>query len=77
MSKERKQLEPNEQKLLEFSAGDLIPMLEKNKELQHVRQQAFQYYSTNNKEIFEVHVTVTRHAPDFLEPFTTEEMRSY
>jgi hypothetical protein len=63
--------------LLEFSAGDLIPMLEKKKKLLHVRQKAFQYYSEKNKEFYEVHVTVTRNENDFLEDFTTEEMSGY
>ena len=63
--------------MLEFSAGDLIPMLEKKKKLLHVRQKAFQYYSEKNKEFYEVHVTVTRNENDFLEDFTTEEMSGY
>ena len=36
MSKERKELTKSCTDLLEFSAGDLIPMLEKNKKLHHV-----------------------------------------
>jgi hypothetical protein len=77
MSKERKELTKSCTDLLEFSAGDLIPMLEKNKKLHHVRQKAFDYYSDKNKEFYQVHVTVTRHESDFLEDFTTEEMSGY
>lgn len=77
MSEERRELTKSCTDLLEFSAGDLIPMLEKNKKLQNVRQKAFEYYSDKNKEFYEVHVTVTRYKGDFLEDFTTEEMYDY
>ena len=77
MSKERRELTKSCTDLLEFSAGDLIPMLEKNKKLHHVRQQAFEYYSEKNKEFYQIHVTVTRNESDFLEPFQTEEMSEY
>ncbi len=77
MSKERVQLDKNSKDLLEFSAGDLIPMLAKNKKLQHVRQSAFDYYNPETKEHYQVHVLVTRDESDFLEFLQTEEMSAY
>jgi hypothetical protein len=74
---ERIELTKSCKDLLDFAAGDLIPMLEKNKKLQHVKQKAFEHYSEKNKEFYHVQVIVTRHEPDFLEDFTTEEMSSY
>lgn len=76
MPKERKKLRQTEKDLLEFSAGDLIPMLENDKKLLHVRQGAFEHYSAGG-ELFQVHVIVTRNESDFLEPFQTEEMNGY
>lgn len=77
MSKERRELTSSCKDLLDFSAGYLIPMLEKNESLTHVKQQAFDYYSPKTKEIYQVQVTVTRQESDFLEPFQTEEMSEY
>jgi hypothetical protein len=72
-NKMRLELNQNEKDLLQFSAGDMIPMLEGNRKLHHVKQTAFQHYCNKTKEIFQVQVTVTRRKPDFLEFFTTEE----
>jgi hypothetical protein len=77
MSKERIELSESCKNLLEFSAGDLIPMLENNKKLSHVKQCAFEHCSNKNKEIYQVHVTVTRSEHDFLDAFQTEEMSQY
>lgn len=77
MSKDRVQLDKNSKDLLEFSAGDLIPMLSKNQKLQQVRQSAFDYYNAETKEQFQVQVIVTRHEEDFLEFLQTEEMSAY
>ena len=77
MSKERMELRKTEKDLLEFSAGDLIPMLENDKKAIHYKQTAFIYYSEKRKEIFEVQVTVTRHVNNFLEPFQIEQMYGY
>lgn len=77
MANNRIHLKTTEKNLLEFSAGDLIPILEEKKKLQHVKQMAFEYYSEKNKEIYQIQVTVTRHESDFLEPFQTEEMSGY
>ncbi len=71
---ERIKLGEDEKKLLEISASDLIPMMSQNKELGHVRQNAFEYYDKGLKEVFQVQVTVTRRKPDFLDVFQTEEM---
>jgi hypothetical protein len=70
----RQELNQNEKDLLNFSAGDLIPMLEENTELSHVKQKAFDYYDSKAKQIYQVQVTVTRNESDFLEDFQTEEM---
>lgn len=77
MSKQRRTLTKSCLDLLEYSAGDLIPMLEQNKKLHHVKQQAFEYYSEKNKEFYQVQVIVTRHSSDFLEAFQTEEMSGF
>ena len=75
--KKRLELRQSEKDLLQFSAGDLIPMLEEKTKLYHVKQTAYQYYSEKTKEFFDVQVTVTRNEGDFLEAFITEEMSSY
>lgn len=77
MPKEREELLKHCKNLLEFSAGDLIPMLDQNKKLLHVKQCAFEHYSKNNKQTYQVQVIVTRNESDFLDPFTTEEMSGY
>jgi len=77
MSKERIELNKSEKELLEFSAGDLIPELAKNPNLQHVRMSAFDYYNPQTKEYYQVHVLVTRDESDFLEFLQTEEMSAY
>jgi hypothetical protein len=76
-NKERKELNDSEKSLLQFSAGDLIPMLRNNPDLLHVKQGAFDCYLSETGETFQVQVTVTRDQNDFLEPFQTEEMSSY
>ena len=45
MPKEREELSKSCKDLLEFSAGDLIPMLDQNKKLLHAKQCALEYYS--------------------------------
>lgn len=77
MSKERVELTKSCKDLLEYSAGDLIPMLAADKKLLHVRQSAFTWYNPETKEEYQVHVTVTRNGRDFLEAFQTEEMSAY
>lgn len=77
MSKERVELTQSCKDLLNYSAGDLIPMLAANKKLLHVRQNAFVWYNPETKEEYQVHVTVTRNESDFLEAFETEEMSAY
>lgn len=77
MSKERRELTKSCTDLLEFSAGDLIPMLAKDKTLMHVRQSAFNYYNQDTNEHYQVHVLVTRDESDFIEFLQTEEMRNY
>jgi len=77
MSKERVELTQSCKDLLQYSAGDLIPMLAANKKLLHVRQNAFVWYNPYTKEEYQVHVTVTRNESDFLEAFQTEEMSTY
>lgn len=77
MSKERRELIDTEMDLLTYSAGDMIPMLEKDKKLIHVKQQAFDYYSEKTGEIYQVQVLVTRDGHDFLDAFQTEEMYGY
>jgi hypothetical protein len=76
-NKKRLELRQTEKDLLNFSAGDLIPMLEEKTKLHHVKQTAFQHYCEKTKEFFHVQVTVTRNPSDFLEDFTTEEMSGY
>lgn len=70
----RVKLHNSEMKLLEVTAGDLIPILKKNKKLSHVRQSAFGYYEKDSNEFWQVHVIVTRNKSDFLEFLQTEEM---
>jgi hypothetical protein len=77
MSKERVELTQSCKDLLQYSAGDLIPMLAADKKLLHVRQSAFTWYNPDTKEEYQVHVTVTRDESDFLEPFQTETMSAY
>ena len=77
MSKEIVELTQSCKDLLQYSAGDLIPMLASDKKLQHVRQSAFEYYNPETKEHYQVHVLVTRHESDFLEAFQTEKMSAY
>jgi hypothetical protein len=76
-NKKRLELRQTEKDLLNISAGDLIPMLEKKTKLLHVKQTAFQHYCKKTKEFFHVQVTVTRNPSDFLGDFTTEEMSEY
>lgn len=71
--KKRLKLDENMIKLLEFTAGDLIPVLESKPDLAYVQETAFGYYSQVNNEEFQVQVTVTRLKDDFLEPFTRVE----
>lgn len=73
----RKELNDSEKSLLQFSAGDLIPMLQAKKKLLHVKQGAFDCYIPETGETYQVQVTVTRDQKDFLEPFQTEEMSGY
>jgi hypothetical protein len=77
MKKDRQELNKSCKDLLEFSAGDLIPMLLKKKKLIHVRQAAFDWYDPKTKETVQVQVTVTRSESDFLKPFETEELSSF
>lgn len=74
---QRKELNESEKSLLMFSAGDLIPMLQDNRDLLHVKQGAFDCYIPETGETYQVQVTVTRDQNDFLEPFETEEMSGY
>jgi len=77
MPKKRVELTQSCKDLLQYSAGDLIPMLAADKKLKHVRQSAFQYYNSETNEYYQVHVLVTRDQNDFLEAFQTEEMSAY
>lgn len=70
-------LNDTEKGLLQYSAGDLIPMLREKKDLVHVKQCAFEYYDKIAKEFWQVQVTVTRRKDDFLKAFQTEEMEEY
>lgn len=72
---EKKRLKLDEKmiKLLEFTAGDLIPILEFKPDLAYVQETAFVYYSQINNEELQVQVTVTRLKNDFLDPFTRVE----
>lgn len=74
---DRRQLKQHEKDLLEYSAGDLIPMLINAPDLLHVKQCAFGYYDNDTKQEFQVQVTVTRCKSDFLEAFQTEELSNY
>lgn len=73
----RLDLTESSKNLLNFTAGDLIPLLEKKTKLTHVKQQAFEYYSATTKELFQVHITVTRDETDFLEFLEVEEMTTH
>lgn len=75
--KERRELSKDCKDLLVFTAGDLIPMLEDNSDLLHVKQNAFDYYSEKNKEFFQIQVTVTRSQSDFLDFLQVEEMSEF
>lgn len=77
MNEARIQFGDNEKLLLQYSAGDLIPMLADNKKLLHVRQSSFDYYNKETEEHFQVHVMVTRDEKDFLDFLQTEEMSRY
>jgi hypothetical protein len=72
-----RELSKNEKDLLEISAKELTQMLTYNKDLSHVKQMAYGYYSNETKEEFQVQILVTRHENDFLEAFQTEEMSEY
>lgn len=72
--KNRLPLNDTQKALLQFSAGDLIPMLKEQPDQRHVRQMAFEHYDADTKQFWQVHVLVTRYQDDFLEPFQTEEM---
>lgn len=76
-NKKRLELRQTEKDLLQFSAGDLIPMLQEKTKLHHVKQTAFQHYCEMTKEFFQVQVIVTRNESDFLDDFVTEEMSGY
>lgn len=76
-NKTRLELRQTEKDLLNFSAGDLIPMLEEKTQLLHVKQKAFGHYCEKTKEFFQVQVIVTRDQIDFLDDFYTEEMSEY
>lgn len=69
----RLKLDENMIKLLEFTAGDLIPILESKPDLAYVQETAFACYSQVGNEELQVQVTVTRLKSDFLEPFTRVE----
>ena len=75
---EKKRLKLNENmiKLLEFTAGDLIPVLEFKPDLAYVQETAFAYYSQVCNEELQVQITVTRLKDDFLDPFTIVECRT-
>ena len=75
--KERRELTKSCTDLLEFTAGDLIPMLENKPKLVHVKQEAFGYYSEKTKEHFQVQIVVTRAEHDFLDFLQVEEMSEY
>lgn len=73
----RVKLDKSAKDLLEFVAGDLIPMLSASPDLQHVKQSAFDHYNPETKEHYQVQILVTRHEGDFLEFMQTEEMSAY
>lgn len=78
MSKQRlRKLNKSETTLLDVTTRDLIPALIANPDLIHVKQSAFDYYSPDTKEHFQVQVTVTRNEADFLEFLQIEEMSNY
>lgn len=74
--KKRLKLDENSIKLLEFTAGDLIPILESKPDLAYVQETAFAHYSELNNEELQVQITVTRVKSDFLDPFTRVECRT-
>lgn len=74
---ERVPIDPNCIDLLTYSAGDLIPKLEADQELVHVKMQAFDYYNPKTGETYQVQVTVTRDENDFLGFMEVEEMSNY
>lgn len=55
----------------------MISALSGNSELSHVKQMAFGYYNSEQKEHYQVQVTVTRREDDFLDDFEVEEMWSF
>jgi hypothetical protein len=67
-------LSPNEKALLEISAAELIEELTKETDYVHVKQCAFQHWSEETKEVFQIQVTITRDKGDFLDAFQTEYM---
>lgn len=74
MDKRLPPLKATETALLDVTTRDLVPMLNKDQKLRHVRQMAFEFYDKELKQEYQVHVLVTRDRDDFLEPFQTEEM---
>ena len=77
MAKKRQELTQTCKNLLEYSAGDLIPILAANKNLLHVKQSGFDFYNKETEEHYQVQVLVTRNESDFLEAFETLEMSSF
>ena len=73
----QKELTSNEKSLLEISSKELCEMLTERTDLIHVKQCAYAHYSKETDEEFQVQITVTRSKSDFLEAFTTEEMRNH
>lgn len=68
-----KELSKDEKSLLEISVKDLIKRLTENSRIAYVKQSAFDYWSKESIEQFQIQVTVTREESDFLDPFQTEE----
>ena len=60
--------------LLSISSKDLIQKLAELPNHSSVKQCAFQYHNSQNNELFQVQVIVTRAKRDFLEDFQTRYM---
>ena len=74
MLKEKIELTKSCKQLIESSAVDLISAIVENKKASHVRQSSFNYYSSETKEHYQVHVLVVRDERDFLGGLEIEEI---
>ena len=72
-----RQLSELEKNMLIESAKKMIILLEKEKEACNVSETAFQYFSDDNKEVYQIQMLVTRREYEFIDLFDVVVTNSY